>query len=1111
MHHFHWKPNPRDTVETSLQLDNYHCSRRLSDVRHNKTPIGQVRFHPPHAPTLLLFYDIETTGLSTSTCAMTQLAVQCVLRIPTNPPQYKTLSKHCSYVYTDEVISNFITSLTGIRQEDVNQAPSFASLIENLHRSVNSHCQQHHVSHCFWIAHNGFRFDQLILSRYLQQECTQKHQYVQSIGEQRRFWCVDTYVLSKHLHYSKWHASHRAPTNHKLQTLHAFFELDSTDNATSSASIRYHRADVDVQALIDVFRAMERLQPDILFSQVAYDTYFIDKMSTQRMVNNISFDQLQGVRGQTIQWTMQQQKVLGAPFDQHICIVAGAGCAKTTTLLGRILCLLRSGVPPQRIMLATFSRDATDDMVERLTQWVGTEVPIVCGTFDALARRYLKDNDEVQFDACQDVGDYKHAFLRFLETSNSPQRKSVLSSIDYMLVDEYQDINDVYHNIILAFARNGTRITAVGDDAQNIYTWNGSDIQYILEFGVGFNTEEHNSALVSTQTYYLTQNFRSTPEIIQLANASIARNVHQLSKTIEPTLPSLKCPVNIHIHHSWIQEANAIMPLVNTYYRNGKTVAFLCRNCTNNGPLYFYESQCAAHHIPSTVLERYHDYRNHKTANAVTLCTIHKSKGLEWDVVIVIGCTDTHFPSLSTDEHATAVKIEEERRLFYVATTRAKEQLIFTACTNEECVPHNRRQNRVSRFLTEVPRALFEWQGGVSVSQVLHTSPIQFEDVHSHAKHPRQKSLQHTFERLTATQWQLLRGKLASIVNVNIRTLQTSKTLHSTVNLPPWVEAEGIYEDIERWCVCVVSRMIGVYQIDALEYLNTNMYLSRQQIAIYTKYKEAFSLLSEDNTDAVDIDPDDIRAFHRLYSHCQHHAQKHHAHLSDLRMQTRRNLPLDIRTRLTTAYTKFKNRELGWRDVLWDAFEVSWYESLHQGRMRMLHQHVVQQHARLKDIEPLMCAMEKMMSTRLASEAVDGARVNHEVCNGEWYDTAPLHIKERLFFVCLAKNPELSTHRIIALLWKALMWHRCGYTITQIDVYYPHLGTIRTIDIPESMLVQSESLWTWWEHLLEGNVKDIDALVRENTSDEQPPFTVQTEEWTDCQIKDPYKMNRLNE
>lgn len=73
------------------------------------------------------------------------------------------------------------------------------------------------------------------------------------------------------------------------------------------------------------------------------------------------------------------------------------------------------------------------------------------------------------------------------------------------------------------------------------------------------------------------------------------------------------------------------------------------------------------------------DYESEQQDNqeAITLTTIHQAKGLEWGVVIVIGLTEGLFPhqrSLETEE-----QIEEERRLFYVAMTRAKRHLLLTA------------------------------------------------------------------------------------------------------------------------------------------------------------------------------------------------------------------------------------------------------------------------------------------------------------------------------------------------------------------------------------------------------------------------------------------------
>ena len=90
----------------------------------------------------------------------------------------------------------------------------------------------------------------------------------------------------------------------------------------------------------------------------------------------------------------------------------------------------------------------------------------------------------------------------------------------------------------------------------------------------------------------------------------------------------------------------------------------------------------------------------------VTLSTIHQAKGLEWRVVFVIWLTDGMFPSsrslLSTEA------IEEERRLFYVASTRAQDQLSLTyPYYSFNGSPENRLQ-RPSRFLKEIPPDLVE-------------------------------------------------------------------------------------------------------------------------------------------------------------------------------------------------------------------------------------------------------------------------------------------------------------------------------------------------------------------------------------------------------------------
>jgi DNA helicase II / ATP-dependent DNA helicase PcrA len=95
----------------------------------------------------------------------------------------------------------------------------------------------------------------------------------------------------------------------------------------------------------------------------------------------------------------------------------------------------------------------------------------------------------------------------------------------------------------------------------------------------------------------------------------------------------------------------------------------------------------------------------------VTLSTIHQAKGLEWCAVFLIWLTDGMFPSSRSFE--SAVAIEEERRLFYVASTRAQDQLYLTYPSFWANASTDNRLQRPSRFLKEIPKELLEewWVG----------------------------------------------------------------------------------------------------------------------------------------------------------------------------------------------------------------------------------------------------------------------------------------------------------------------------------------------------------------------------------------------------------------
>lgn len=90
--------------------------------------------------------------------------------------------------------------------------------------------------------------------------------------------------------------------------------------------------------------------------------------------------------------------------------------------------------------------------------------------------------------------------------------------------------------------------------------------------------------------------------------------------------------------------------------------------------------------------------------NVVTLMTVHNAKGLEFPIVIITGLEETVFPHISS--FGDEFELEEERRLFHVALTRAKEKVILSFATRRSIRPKNTLQ--VSRFVTEIPEDVIE-------------------------------------------------------------------------------------------------------------------------------------------------------------------------------------------------------------------------------------------------------------------------------------------------------------------------------------------------------------------------------------------------------------------
>jgi len=120
-----------------------------------------------------------------------------------------------------------------------------------------------------------------------------------------------------------------------------------------------------------------------------------------------------------------------------------------------------------------------------------------------------------------DFGDLLKYWLKLLQDPRAGP--TICSKFKYVLVDEYQDVNKVQARIIESIAQQGANVMVVGDDAQSIYSFRGADIQNLLDFPKIFK---------NCKIFYLEQNYRSTPEILDFTNECIKNNIHQFKKKL---------------------------------------------------------------------------------------------------------------------------------------------------------------------------------------------------------------------------------------------------------------------------------------------------------------------------------------------------------------------------------------------------------------------------------------------------------------------------------------------------------------------------------------------------------------------------------------------------
>lgn len=278
---------------------------------------------------------------------------------------------------------------------------------------------------------------------------------------------------------------------------------------------------------------------------------------------------------------------------------------------------------------------------------------IIKNIFQPVYERYintLSDSNQI---------DFTDAILQATEIC----RASHPVEYDYIIVDEFQDISVDRYNF-LKVLREGNppaKLYCVGDDWQSIYRFSGSDMALFNQFPEYFGATEINK---------IETTYRFGEPLVSLSSNFIQRNKTQIQKNIHSFSSEMRTELGFYAYDRR-DYCNTIGQLVDSI-PSDKSIFLLGRYSFDDYYLSFmYQSIKEGNRFYYVIGER-----------KIEFLTVHKSKGLEADYVIVLQCNkDTYgFPSLVSDDPVLNYVLTksdqfpygEERRLFYVAITRAK-------------------------------------------------------------------------------------------------------------------------------------------------------------------------------------------------------------------------------------------------------------------------------------------------------------------------------------------------------------------------------------------------------------------------------------------------------
>jgi DNA helicase II / ATP-dependent DNA helicase PcrA len=189
-----------------------------------------------------------------------------------------------------------------------------------------------------------------------------------------------------------------------------------------------------------------------------------------------------------------------------------------------------------------------DQYLQSQTSFVGERIANVYVEY----QRRLGESNSLDFD------DLIARTIDLLERDRTTREK-YQNKFQYILVDEYQDVNTAQYRLIALLAGRHGNVTVVGDDDQSIYSWRGSDYRMILRFEEDFP---------GAKTFTLEENYRSTSTILDAANALVANNRSRAPKRLFTTRAQGE-PITLYPAATERDEARYVVEKVKSSVRDG--------------------------------------------------------------------------------------------------------------------------------------------------------------------------------------------------------------------------------------------------------------------------------------------------------------------------------------------------------------------------------------------------------------------------------------------------------------------------------------------------------------------------------------------------------------